>query len=51
MPLHFNIAGPCFPNEHDMRPPERRLGAVMELIEGGRWFTLRAEPDTVRAPD
>ncbi len=40
MALSFNIAGPCFPDEHYMIPPERRVGEAMKLIEGGRWFTL-----------
>ena len=38
----FNTAGPCFPDEHYMLPPERRLGRVMELIDGGKYFTLHA---------
>ena len=29
----FNIAGPCFPDEHYMIPPERRFQACLELIE------------------
>jgi hypothetical protein len=40
MPRWFNIAGPCFAQEHYMLPPERRLGDAMELIEQGRWFAL-----------
>jgi type II secretory pathway predicted ATPase ExeA len=40
MPRWFNIAGPCFPDEHYMIPPERRAGEAMELIEQGRWFVL-----------
>ena len=32
----FNIAGPCFPDEHYMLPPERRLTAVLDLIALGR---------------
>ena len=42
----FNTAGPCFPNEHYMLPPERRLGRVMELIDDGRYFTLHAGRQT-----
>ena len=38
----FNVAGPCFPGEHYMLPPERRLGRVMELIDDGLYFTLHA---------
>jgi len=36
----FNIAGPCFPDEHYMIPVARRAGAVYALIEQGRWFSL-----------
>ncbi len=36
----FNTAGPCFPDEHYMVPPERRLGPALELIEEGKFFTF-----------
>src|SRR5215470_15066197 len=42
----FNTTGPCFPDEHYMLPPERRLGRVMELIEEGKYFTLQAGRQT-----
>jgi len=42
----FNTAGPCIPGEHYMLPPERRLGRVMELIDEGKFFTLRAGRQT-----
>lgn len=42
----FNIAGPCFPEEHYMLPPERRLGQVLEFIDEGRSFTLHSGPQT-----
>lgn len=42
----FNTTGPCFPDEHYMLPPERRLGRVMDLIEDGRDFTLHAGRQT-----
>jgi hypothetical protein len=42
----FNTSGPCIPGEHYMLPPERRLGAVLELIEGHRYFTLTAGRQT-----
>jgi hypothetical protein len=42
----FNTAGPCFPDEHYMLPPERRLGRVMELIDDGKYFTLQAGRQT-----
>ena len=46
MLLSFNTAGPCFPDEHYMLPPERRLGRIMELIERGKYFTLHAGRQT-----
>jgi len=42
----FNTAGPCYPGEHYMLPPEARLGRVIELIEQGKCFTLRAGRQT-----
>ncbi|MCX4242307.1 ATP-binding protein [Paraliomyxa miuraensis] len=42
----FNTSGPCIPGEHYMLPPERRLGHVLELIEGRRYFTLHAGRQT-----
>jgi type II secretory pathway predicted ATPase ExeA len=42
----FNTAGPCFPDEHYMLPPERRLGRVMELVDDGKYFTLIAGRQT-----
>ncbi len=42
----FNTTGPCFPDEHYMLPPERRLGRVLELIDDGRYFTLHAGRQT-----
>ncbi|MBI5515269.1 MAG: AAA-like domain-containing protein [Deltaproteobacteria bacterium] len=42
----FNIAGPCFAEEHYMLPPERRLDAARELLEQGRYFTLVAGRQT-----
>ncbi len=46
MILSFNTAGPCVPGEHYMLPPERRLGAVLELIEDRKYFTLHAGRQT-----
>ena len=43
---YFNTSGPCIPGEHYMLPPERRLGHVLELIEGRRYFTLHAGRQT-----
>ncbi len=42
----FNTAGPCFPDEHYMLPPERRLGEVMKLIEQHKYFTFTAGRQT-----
>lgn len=42
----FNTSGPCIPGEHYMLPPQRRLHDVLELIEGRRYFTLRAGRQT-----
>ena len=42
----FNTSGPCFPGEHYMLPPERRLGDAMDLIDEGRYFTLHAGRQT-----
>ncbi|MCX4245955.1 AAA family ATPase [Paraliomyxa miuraensis] len=42
----FNTSGPCIPGEHYMLPPERRLGPVLALIEGRRYFTLHAGRQT-----
>src|SRR5262249_22161106 len=42
----FNTTGPCFPNEHYLLPPERRLGRVMELVDDGKYFTLVAGRQT-----
>ena len=46
MERSFNTTGPCFPDEHYMLPPERRLGRPMELIERGKYFTLHAGRQT-----
>lgn len=42
----FNTAGPCFPDEHYMLPPERRLGRIMQLIDDGKYFTVYAGRQT-----
>ena len=46
MGLKFNIGGPCSPDRHYMLPPERRLAEVLELIDGGAYFTLQAGRQT-----
>jgi len=43
---YFNTSGPCVPGQHHMLPPERRLVRAMELVEQGRFFTLRAGRQT-----
>jgi hypothetical protein len=42
----FNTTGPCFADEHYMLPPERRLGAVMELIRRNKYFVFHAGRQT-----
>jgi hypothetical protein len=42
----FNTTGPCIPGEHYMLPPERRLGRILELIDGRKYFTLLAGRQT-----
>ncbi len=46
MRLLFNTTGPCYPDEHYMLPPERRLGEVLELIDDRKYFTLHAGRQT-----
>lgn len=42
----FNTTGPCFPEEHYMLPPERRLGKVLDLIARNKYFVLHAGRQT-----
>ncbi len=42
----FSTTGPCFPGEHYMLPPERRLDRVRELVDDGKYFTLHAGRQT-----
>src|SRR5262245_37095490 len=44
----FNTTGPCFPDEHYMLPPERRLGEVLELIAHNKYFVFHAGRQTVK---
>jgi hypothetical protein len=48
VPLSFNTAGPCIPGEHCMLPPERRFGRVLELVDEGKYFTVRAGRQATR---
>ena len=38
----FNIAGPCFPDEHYMLPPLERLPGIMRIVEQRSYFVLHA---------
>jgi hypothetical protein len=46
MERSFNTTGPCFPDEHYMLPPERRLADVLDLIERRKFFVLHAGRQT-----
>jgi hypothetical protein len=38
----FNIAGPCFPDEHYMLPALERLPGIMRIVERRGYFVLHA---------
>ena len=38
----FNIAGPCFPDEHYMLPALERLPGIMRIVEQRGYFVLHA---------
>ncbi|MBR4612817.1 MAG: ATP-binding protein [Kiritimatiellae bacterium] len=42
MKKRFNIAGPCFPDEHYMLPALERLPGIMRIVEQGGYFVLHA---------
>ena len=42
MEKYFNIAGPCFPNEHYMLPALERLPGIMRIVERRGYFALHA---------
>jgi len=46
MPHWFNIAGPCFADEHYMIPAARRSTEAATLIAQGRWFSLVSSRQT-----
>ncbi len=46
MRLLFNTTGPCYPDEHYMIPPERRLRRVLKFINDRKYFTLHAGRQT-----
>ena len=39
----FNIAGPCFPDEHYMLPALERLPGIMRIVEQRGYFVLPAQ--------
>ncbi len=42
MEKYFNIAGPCFPDEHYMLPALERLPGIMRIVEQRGYFVLHA---------
>ena len=42
MEKYFNIAGPCFPDEHYMLPALERLPGIMRIVEQRSYFVLHA---------
>jgi len=46
MPKRFNTAGLCFPDDHYMVDPVKRLGDVEKLISEKLYFTLHAPRQT-----
>ena len=38
----FNIAGPCFPDEHYMLPALEWLPGIMRIVEQRSYFVLHA---------
>ena len=38
----FNIAGPCFPDEHYMLPALERLPGILRIVERRNYFVLHA---------
>ncbi|MCX7049796.1 MAG: AAA-like domain-containing protein [Candidatus Sumerlaeota bacterium] len=46
MKKFFNVAGPCFPNEHYMLPAQARCPALMPLVEQKTYFCIHAPRQT-----
>ena len=46
MEWYFNIAGPCFPDEHYMLPALERLPEVRGLVRRGQCFVIHAPRQT-----
>ncbi|MBK8258403.1 MAG: hypothetical protein IPK82_37780 [Polyangiaceae bacterium] len=42
----FNTTGACFPDEHYMIAPERRLGKVLQLLRENKYFVLQGGNQT-----
>ena len=42
MEKYFNVAGPCFPDEHYMLPALERLPGIMRTVERRGYFVLHA---------
>ena len=42
MEKFFNIAGPCFPDEHYMVPALERLPGIVRIVEQKSYFVLHA---------
>ena len=46
MPRHFNTAGLCFPQDHYMVDPLKRLSTIEGLIEEKKYFVIHAPRQT-----
>ena len=46
MERYFNIAGPCFPDEHYMLPALDRLPEIRRLVRRGQYFVIHAPRQT-----
>ncbi|MBO7684595.1 MAG: hypothetical protein J6T51_07715 [Kiritimatiellae bacterium] len=44
MERYFNIAGPCFPDEHYMLPALERLPGIMRIVEQRSYFARSVRP-------
>jgi len=42
MEKSFNIAGPCFPEEHYMLPPLDRIPGIVKIVERRNYFVIHA---------
>ncbi len=46
MPRHFNTSGICFPEDHYMVDPLKRLTSIRDLIDQKKYFVLHAPRQT-----